>query len=49
MSSEDIQTLQNAMEVLAGDKKSLLLEKEELQDLKEELAEYKEVRFSVHL
>lgn len=43
MTSEDVQTLQNAIEVLAIEKKSFQLEKEELEELKEEIAEYKEV------
>ncbi|KAK7597905.1 hypothetical protein V9T40_014861 [Parthenolecanium corni] len=42
VSSDDIKTLQDAMEVLAAEKNSLQVEKEELEELKEEMAEYKE-------
>lgn len=48
VSSEDIKTLQDAMEILANEKKSLQLEKEELDELKEEMSEYKEVRKYTH-
>lgn len=43
LSKEDFDDLEDAIENIAHEKKKLLIEKEEIEDLKEEMAEYKEV------
>lgn len=47
LSTKDLAALEDALDTLGKDKKKLLVEKEELDDLREEMKDYKEV--SVHL
>lgn len=43
LSKEDFDDLEDALENIANEKKKLLIEKEEIEDIKEEMAEYKQV------
>lgn len=43
MTTTDLKTLENAIENLSSEQKKLIVEKEEIQDLKDELKDYQEV------
>lgn len=43
MTSTDLKTLENAIENLSSEQKKLIVEKEEIKDLKDELKDYEEV------
>lgn len=43
VTSTDLKTLENAIENLSSEQKKLIVEKEEIQELKEELKDYQEV------
>lgn len=45
LTSKDFESLEDALDTLGKGKKRMLVEKEELQDLKDEMADYKEVKF----
>ena len=45
LSSKDFEFLEDALDTLGKGKKRMLVEKEELQDLKDEMADYREVLF----
>lgn len=43
MTSTDLKTLENAIENLSSEQKKLIVEKEEIKELKDELKDYEEV------
>lgn len=43
MTSTDLKTLENAIENLSSQQKKLIVEKEEIKELKDELKDYQEV------
>lgn len=49
ISSKDLEALEDALDTLGKEKKKFLVEKEELDDLKEELMDYQEVRDQMDL
>lgn len=44
ITTKDIETLEDALDALGKEKKKMIVEKEELNELKEELHDYEEVR-----